>query len=240
MRVLQLFAVVAVLGLSACAGRGARLDPLDTDSSLGMEGSGGGISAARYATAMTLVGHTPAVPSSPRRQTVNPGVQPTLAAQYLSLTLSAASGATAMSLTTGAYLDLGGGSFDRIRSDGTQIEIEADVEFAGWVTTTGATSASIRGKDANDNAGIGVVLDNTIALTTDGAKTVDFKTGGVSRAYIDHGGGIRLGLQDQAKPTCDASHRGTIWYDPAANGSLDTLEICRKSALDSYDWVTLF
>lgn len=116
----------------------------------------------------------------------------------------------------------------------------SDVRFASWVEVSGSAWVSMRGKDISDGAGIGVVLDNSNALTTDGDRVVSFRSGGTERAYIDHGGGIRLGIQDQAKPTCNAAHRGTIWYDPGGAGVADTLEVCRKDAADAYAWTSLY
>lgn len=41
------------------------------------------------------------------------------------------------------------------------------------------------------------------------------------------------------KPTCDAAHRGSFWYDAGATGVADALEACTKDATDAYSWVSL-
>lgn len=39
-----------------------------------------------------------------------------------------------------------------------------------------------------------------------------------------------------AKPACDATTRGSFWYDAGGAGVADTFEICSKSAADAYAW----
>lgn len=39
------------------------------------------------------------------------------------------------------------------------------------------------------------------------------------------------------RPTCDSTHRGTIWYDAGGAGVADTFAVCGKSSLDVYAWV---
>lgn len=42
------------------------------------------------------------------------------------------------------------------------------------------------------------------------------------------------------KPTCDSTTRGTFWLDFGATGIKDTVEVCGKSAADSYAWRTIY
>jgi len=42
-----------------------------------------------------------------------------------------------------------------------------------------------------------------------------------------------------SKPTCDATTRGTIWWDDGAGGTADTGEICDKDKNDVYGWRSL-
>lgn len=41
------------------------------------------------------------------------------------------------------------------------------------------------------------------------------------------------------RPTCDAAARGTSWYVAGGAGAADTIEICLKSAADTYAWTAL-
>lgn len=41
------------------------------------------------------------------------------------------------------------------------------------------------------------------------------------------------------RPTCDAAARGTSWYVAGGTGAADTIEICLKSAADTYAWTAL-
>lgn len=46
-----------------------------------------------------------------------------------------------------------------------------------------------------------------------------------------------LQLVDQGtRPTCDAAHRGALWYEAGAAGAADTLEACGKDQFDAYVW----
>lgn len=47
-------------------------------------------------------------------------------------------------------------------------------------------------------------------------------------------------LASGTRPTCDASTRGAIFYVAGGAGVADTCEVCVKSALDAYAWVSLF
>jgi len=39
------------------------------------------------------------------------------------------------------------------------------------------------------------------------------------------------------KPTCDATTRGTLWFNYNSLGIADTLQVCVKTVLDAYAWV---
>jgi len=41
------------------------------------------------------------------------------------------------------------------------------------------------------------------------------------------------------QPTCDSTKRGVIFFVPGALGVLDTISVCRKSAIDVYAWVSM-
>jgi hypothetical protein len=42
------------------------------------------------------------------------------------------------------------------------------------------------------------------------------------------------------QPACSASMRGTFWFVPSPSGVADHLQVCSKSAADSYSWVSVF
>jgi len=47
--------------------------------------------------------------------------------------------------------------------------------------------------------------------------------------------GVRLNPTG-AKPTCDSSARGMLWFTEGASSVKDTLEVCAKDATDTYAW----
>lgn len=47
-------------------------------------------------------------------------------------------------------------------------------------------------------------------------------------------------LTTGTRPTCSVTYRGTLWFVAGGAGVADTLEVCRKSSLDAYAWVSLF
>jgi len=42
------------------------------------------------------------------------------------------------------------------------------------------------------------------------------------------------------QPTCSATVRGSFWFVRSPNGVADHLQVCSKSAADSYSWVSVF
>ncbi len=50
---------------------------------------------------------------------------------------------------------------------------------------------------------------------------------------------LQLNLQGNARPTANAANRGTFYYSKSAGGAADTIQICLKSAGDTYSWVTI-
>ncbi len=94
------------------------------------------------------------------------------------------------------------------------------------------------GQDANGATAVGIVLNNTNALSTTGARSCVFQNGSVSKAAIDKDGAIQLNLPGGAsQPAAAAGLRGTIWYTAGGAGVADKLEVCVKSAGDTYSWV---
>jgi len=55
---------------------------------------------------------------------------------------------------------------------------------------------------------------------------------------LEVNGGVRLNTAT-AKPTCDASTRGTFWVTLGGSGVEDLVEVCTKDAADAYGWRTV-
>jgi hypothetical protein len=53
------------------------------------------------------------------------------------------------------------------------------------------------------------------------------------------GGTTQLGIAGTAQPPANATNRGTLWYSRSAGGAADTVEMCMKSAADTYSWVVI-
>jgi len=58
-------------------------------------------------------------------------------------------------------------------------------------------------------------------------------------AQLEVDGGLRLNTT-LAKPTCDSTQRGTLWFTQGGAGVKDTLEVCAKDASGTYAWRTLY
>ena len=58
-------------------------------------------------------------------------------------------------------------------------------------------------------------------------------------AKLEVNGGVRLNTIT-AKPTCDATHRGILWFTQGGSGAKDTFEVCAKDATDAYSWRTIY
>lgn len=52
-------------------------------------------------------------------------------------------------------------------------------------------------------------------------------------------GTLQLNTTGSARPTANAANRGKFWYSRSASLSADTVEVCLKSAADTYSWVTI-
>ncbi len=57
-------------------------------------------------------------------------------------------------------------------------------------------------------------------------------------AGVQSSSGVRLATNGTTQPTCDATIRGTLWNIEGASGVADILQICQKTVLDTYAWVT--
>lgn len=52
-------------------------------------------------------------------------------------------------------------------------------------------------------------------------------------------GGVRLNTTS-AKPSCNSSKRGVLWFTQGSTGVKDSLEVCAKDASGSYNWRLLY
>ena len=58
-------------------------------------------------------------------------------------------------------------------------------------------------------------------------------------ANITKDGALQLQMT-AAKPTCDATVRGTYWHTRGGTGVKDSVEVCAKDAADAYAWRTIY
>ena len=75
---------------------------------------------------------------------------------------------------------------------------------------------------------------NTSDITVNAGGNVVLWPGAGDFATVVYSG-LQISPQS-AQPTCDASHRGTIYYNAADTGVEDTVVICVKHADDTYSW----
>ena len=61
----------------------------------------------------------------------------------------------------------------------------------------------------------------------------------VPASELEVNGGVRLNTAT-ARPTCDATIRGTFWITQGGGGVKDSVEVCAKDAADTFAWRTLF
>jgi hypothetical protein len=76
-------------------------------------------------------------------------------------------------------------------------------------------------------------------LIADGSSVVGFaRAASLNRATVY--GGLDLdSATGGTKPTCDSAVRGWLWYTEGGTGVADAVEVCRKSAADTYAWAAI-
>ena len=87
---------------------------------------------------------------------------------------------------------------------------------------------------AGTGSATGVALIIQTPTATGSGATAQTQT---ERARFSEAG---FKLATGTRPTPDASTRGTIFYVAGGAGVADTLEVCVKSAGDTYSWVSLY
>lgn len=82
-------------------------------------------------------------------------------------------------------------------------------------------------------------------LTTNGVKRITILGNGFvgigaidPKQALEVNGGLRLHTATLL-PSADINSEGTIWVVEGASGVADTLQVCLKSAADTYSWITL-
>lgn len=113
----------------------------------------------------------------------------------------------------------------------------ANATFLG--ANTGLVSAqhnflTVIGASAVGDCDNCVVLGRATDTAVIGGKTVQ-----ASGALLQVGGG-GIQIVGATQPSCDAAHRGAIWYVAGGPGVKDTLNICAKDTADSYFWRIIY
>jgi hypothetical protein len=107
----------------------------------------------------------------------------------------------------------------RMMSNAGKLIIRASNYSSNALQIQGPGSSNIMNFDTNNNyVGIGTTAPNQA---------------------LEVNGGIRLNTVT-AKPTCDATTRGTTWFTQGAAGVKDDFEVCAKDAGDAYAWRTIY
>jgi len=99
------------------------------------------------------------------------------------------------------------------------------------ITNTGNNSFGI---GLGGAAGI-ITQPNTMAIM---GGNVGIGTVATNQA-LEVNGGVRLNTT-VAKPTCDSTIRGTMWFTQGAAGVKDKFEVCAKDAANAYAWRLIY
>jgi hypothetical protein len=118
---------------------------------------------------------------------------------------------------------------------GVATNISGGVTYGVYGQSDSANGAGVFGSaTAGSGATYGVIGRSN---SPSGAGIYGLSINGSLAGKFD--GGIRLNTTT-AKPTCDASLRGTFWLTQGGAGVKDQLEVCAKDATDAYAWRTLY
>jgi hypothetical protein len=102
----------------------------------------------------------------------------------------------------------------------------------------GDVNGGIIGLQADGASAVAINMNAATALTSAGAKIVNFKNATVSKAFIDKDGAVGIGGIG-ALPSASATYRGCLWVVQGAGGAADVCYVCLKSAADTYSWKTV-
>lgn len=149
----------------------------------------------------------------------------------VSFTATAASGANAVIISTGARLKLGN---VLINTDGGGNNLQ-------FVPPASSNSFQFYGPISSGAAsGNNALVFNTGARLKLGAGTDDYIATDSGTGGLLSGLGIRPNASGTAKPTCNATYRGHFWYVAAGAGVKDDVQVCAKDSADAYAWRTLY
>ncbi|MFA5840844.1 MAG: hypothetical protein WC847_01045 [Candidatus Paceibacterota bacterium] len=118
-------------------------------------------------------------------------------------------------------------SKNQVTTGSNNISIGNDVAIA---TATASNQLDI------GNLIYGTALDGTGATLSSGNIGIGVKA---PAQKLEVNGGVRLNTVT-AKPTCDATVRGTFWSFQGGTGVKDTVEVCAKDVGDAYAWRTIY
>jgi hypothetical protein len=113
---------------------------------------------------------------------------------------------------------------------------DGPIQAGGLVTVTGGVGGTGPGGDVIVSGGSGadagfVVLQPGLGNVGIGATSPGQK--------LEINGGLRLN-PSSAKPDCNATTRGTVWFTQGAATVKDSVEVCAKDATDTYLWRLLY
>ena len=109
----------------------------------------------------------------------------------------------------------------------------------GILNARNGQQLTLGGAQVDGASSVGVILRSQNVYSTAGSKLVSVRNQNTEQASIDKDGLLRVNAANAAKPTCNATNRGKVFFLDGAAGVADTYEICGKSAADVYAWKTI-
>jgi len=118
---------------------------------------------------------------------------------------------------------------------GPQFKIDVEVAgYSGQANYTSGWSATL----STDLSALTPLAEPMIKIYVDSSGNVGIGTTSPGQK-LEVNGGIRLNTTT-AKPPCDSTTRGTLWFTQGTSGAKDAFEVCTKTADDSYAWQTIY
>lgn len=110
--------------------------------------------------------------------------------------------------------------------------LDSGFAFLRWGPAQGTHKLEFAASEGDSFGTANLHATSTSALKTDGSFAVGgalTSTGAITTStYLD--------LEDEARPTCDSSARGRMYFNEVGAGSADILYMCMKKADDTYAW----
>jgi hypothetical protein len=156
----------------------------------------------------------------------------------------AASGNAFTCTNPGCRISFGATSRYIDESGGNQLNVVGYSNFGGptFVSSTGQFGTSggntgvLAGNVADGASAVATRMRSVQTFSTAGAKITNWVNNATEVAYVDKDGLLRVNAANAAKPTCNATNRGKVFYLDGAAGVADTFEVCGKDASDVYAW----